>query len=230
MPYSDPQRRKQAARDSMRRKRSSPEALAQERRDKAIDRGSDRRSSTVYADNPEQAKARHGFIDRLSYNYGHQEGGKPRRGDLKSIRVARRNPDFVPDESGPSFDLKLRGARTFTKPFPDGSDPLFNHDLEARRWFEYLSVRDELVSIKDAVNLAALLRRLGVDANRVAGVIRQHSDLAPVSRPTVHKASGLTDGQFATAILILKRQGLLQEHTNTWPPEYTITIPTARRG
>jgi len=74
----------------MRRRRTSPEAQAEERKHKAIERGGDTRPSTVYVDPTVGGKARHGHVDRLSFNYGHAEGGKARRGDLRSVRVKRR--------------------------------------------------------------------------------------------------------------------------------------------
>ena len=88
----------------MRRKRSSPEAQAAKRTQKAVKRGGDSRSSTVYVDPTEGGKARHGHVDRLSFNYGHAEGGKPRRGDLRGLRVRRRREgdSFEPDQ--PSSD------------------------------------------------------------------------------------------------------------------------------
>lgn len=93
MPYKDPEKYKRAARESMRRRRASPEAQAEERKQKAMERGGDSRSSTVYVDPTQGGKARHGHVDRLFFNYRHAEGGKPRRGDLRSLRVRRRQGD-----------------------------------------------------------------------------------------------------------------------------------------
>lgn len=212
----------------MRKRRTSPEVAAAERRQKSVERDGDTRYSTRVTRSPEDAPlARHGFIDRLSYNYGHQEGGKPRRGDLKSIRVRKVSTDFVPDARDSSFDRKLRAAHYNSRPLPDGRD-LFQQDPEARKWWIYFNVRREGIPRDAAIELAALLRRLGPDANRVATAIREHSDLAPAPRATVQRVSCLSDGQFATALLILKQRGLLQEHTKTWPPEYSLKPPTDR--
>lgn len=88
MPHKDPAKRRDAARHSMRRKRSSPEAKAEERRQKGAAQGASR-SSTVTGGLMDVGVYTHDFIDPLSYNAGHAECGKPRRGDLKSARVRR---------------------------------------------------------------------------------------------------------------------------------------------
>src|SRR5256885_4445868 len=119
MPSPDPEKRRAASRESMRRKRANPDALAEERKQKAVKRGGDRRASTEFiGTSGEDGKAAHGLVSRLSYNYGNAEGGKARRGDLQSVRVRRqhrdrdgRRGDFEPDEPVSDHHRTVRLAR-----------------------------------------------------------------------------------------------------------------------
>lgn len=210
----------------MQRRRASPEAQAEERTQKAIKRGGDSRTSTVYVDPAQGGKARHGHVDRLSYNYGHAEGGKPRRGDLRGLRVRRRREgdSFEPDIPSSDHDRTVRLATERTKPI--GGLDIFEGDSEAKAWYVYFTARRTPISPTAAMALASKMRRLGMDASRLASTLRQHSDLSPCPRPLAQKASQLADGQFATALLILRAQGLVHEHRNTWPYEYTFDPPS----
>jgi hypothetical protein len=217
----------------MRRRRADADAQAEERRTKAVERGGDVRHSEHLAglSVAEARIARHGMTDRLSYQYGHAEGGKPERRDLKSYRVRRRLVDrhgnlvdFVPDVRDSSFNRKLRAAYHNSRPLPDGTDR-FNGDREARMWWIYFSVRDERITPQSAVRFASRLQKLGQDSESLARAIRRNSDLAPTSRAVALKECHLTESQFATAFLILSSQGILNEHRNVWPPQYTIRQP-----
>ena len=64
----------------MRRKRSDETFVADERQNKAVKRGGDGRFSTRYVPAVEGGKARHGHVDRLSYNYARRLTGPSRTG------------------------------------------------------------------------------------------------------------------------------------------------------
>jgi hypothetical protein len=208
----------------MQKRRSSEAVVTQERRQKATSRGGDSRPSTKYVASPEAGPARHGHIDSLSFNYGHAEGGKPRRGDLQSMRVHRRRAgdDFEPDEQASDYQRTVKLARESSR--PGGLDP-FENDTEARAWYVYFAARRTRILPSIAVSFASKIRRLGSDAARVASVLRKHSDLAWCARSAALAASRLTEGQFSTALLILSAQGVLHQHPNAWPPEYKIRPP-----
>jgi hypothetical protein len=210
----------------MRKRRSSEAVVTQERRQKSTAAGGNSRPSTKYVASPEAGPARHGHIDRLSFNYGHAEGGKPRRGDLQSMRVHRRRvgDDFEPDEQASDYQRTVKLARQSTKPMPFGRD-IFENDSDAKAWWVYFRARRTPIDVTAAVALASKIRRLGLDPERVSRVLRKHSDLAWCPRATALAGSRLSDGQFATALLILSAQGVLHQHPNAWPPEYKIRTP-----
>lgn len=177
-------------------------------------------------DPTEGGKARHGHVDRLSFNYGHAEGGKPRRGDLRGLRVRRRREgdSFEPDVPASDYQRTVRLAAERTKPL-HGLD-IFEDDSDAKALYVYFTARRTPISPTAAMALASKMRCLGMDASRLANALRQHSDLSACPRPLAQKASQLADGQLATALLIFKAQGLVHEHRNTWPYEYSINPPS----
>ena len=132
----------------------------------------------------EDGKARRGFVDRLTYNYGNAEGGSPQQRDLSTFKVRKRRKgnwgwgdDFQPDVRSSDFQRLAWLARRAARPDPFNGRDRFDGDDEAKRLYVYFQSRRVACATESCNALARTIRRLGVDVGQVVRALVSQSDL-----------------------------------------------------